>query len=240
MPLLKLRNRYRSIRSLHSILSAMQVVTTVRLQRLKAKNQLVQRYLQAMQRVLVGRGGKETPSSKILVVLKASRGLCGNFNAVVQSRADAFVRENPGVTAIALNAEVNREAFHKVYRRNAEIYVAYNAVRGGAKLCRLAPWPEELDGGKEPEEMILEPTPEELVNALAAHYLEARFYQLLINSQLGEMMSRLIVLNNAVENSKDLIGSLQLSINKMRQAAITQELTEVVSSAETMRSGLDE
>jgi F0F1-type ATP synthase gamma subunit len=223
----------------------MQVVTTVRWQRLKGKHQIVQRYLRPMQRVLAGRGGEEGVAlSKILVVLRASRGLCGNFNAAVQDRAEKFVRGNPGTQTIVLGAEDNRGLFKKIFRRDAEVYVVYNALRGGAnfdpRIYRLAPWPEELAEKKAPEEMLLEPAPGELINAMAEHYIEARFYQLLLNSQIGEMMTRLMVLNNAVENSKDLISSLQLSINKMRQAAITQELSEVVSSAETMRSGLDE
>lgn len=133
--------------------------------------------------------------------------------------------------------------FKKVFDPAAELYVAYNNYRGSVSLTptveKIYPLPKGLKGepGFAP---ILEPTPAALVEKLFYGYVEAKFFQIVLNSIIGEASARLMVLNSAVDNSDELIDSLQVAINKTRQAAITRDLSEVVASAETMRGDLDE
>ena len=130
--------------------------------------------------------------------------------------------------------------WQKLLGLNAEIYVAYNSYKSTAvqlpKIYRLYPVPEELEQTTLPADFILEPEPQELTDALLKHYLEARLFQLIIDSQMGELAARLMVLKSAVDNSKDLISNLVISINKMRQASITSDLAEIIGSAEALRS----
>ena len=132
-----------------------------------------------------------------------------------------------------------RALWQKVFELNAEVYVAYNAYKSTAvqapTIVRLFPVPEELISDKEPADYILEPSAAKLTEELFRHYLEARFYQLVIASQMGELAARLMVLKGAVDNSKDLINDLVISINKLRQTNITRDLAEIIGSAEALR-----
>lgn len=130
--------------------------------------------------------------------------------------------------------------WQKISKMEAEVYVAYNAYKSTAAqtptIYKLFPVPEELASEREPANYLLEPDQARLTSELTAHYLEARFYQLIIVSQMGELAARLMVLKSAVDNSKDLIGDLVITINKLRQTAITRDLAEIIGSAEALRS----
>jgi len=78
---------------------------------------------------------------------------------------------------------------------------------------------------------IYEPSPEELVEELMNRYIESQVYQALVENRACEQAARMVAMKAATDNAGDLIGELQLVYNKARQAAITQELAEIVSGA---------
>ena len=63
-------------------------------------------------------------------------------------------------------------------------------------------------------------------------YLEFQIFQALLESSAAEHAARMTAMDAATKNSKDMIDSLTLTMNKIRQAAITKEIIEVVSGAE--------
>lgn len=78
---------------------------------------------------------------------------------------------------------------------------------------------------------IYEPAPKELLDGLLTRYIESLVYQGVVENNACEQAARMIAMKNATDNAGDLIGDLQLVYNKARQAAITQELSEIVSGA---------
>ena len=64
--------------------------------------------------------------------------------------------------------------------------------------------------------------------------LRTRLFQALLETQAGEQASRMAAMDNATRNASELIDSLTLVYNRARQAAITTELTEIVSGAEAL------
>lgn len=250
MSVLKLRGRFKAVKSLNSILSAMEVVTTVQLQRLKERYAQSSVYLQPMKRVLSGRLEPIKTSGQKVIILQSARGLCGGFNEKARQAAEGFRREHPDAELVKLADEGKvtfaraAELWRGQFVPDKEIYVAYNAYRGSINtvptIYQLYPLPQDFIPNKEPAEVILEPTSNGLVERLFTHFLEVRFYQLLVNSKLSELTARLMVLHGSVDNSSDLIDELRVRINKMRQASITGDLAEVISSAEAMRSNEDE
>lgn len=80
-------------------------------------------------------------------------------------------------------------------------------------------------------EYIYEPSEDELLDGLLTRYLESQVYQAVVENKASELAARMIAMKNATENAGDLIDELQLLYNKARQAAITQELSEIVSGA---------
>jgi F-type H+-transporting ATPase subunit gamma len=82
-----------------------------------------------------------------------------------------------------------------------------------------------------PQDMIFEQDPVQILDALLPLYLTNQILRSLQESAASELAARMTAMNNASENASSLITSLTLSYNKARQAAITQELLEVVAGA---------
>jgi len=78
---------------------------------------------------------------------------------------------------------------------------------------------------------LYEPESKEVVDALLMRYIESLVYQGVIENIACEMAARMVAMKAASDNAGDLIGDLELAYNKARQAAITQELSEIVSGA---------
>jgi F-type H+-transporting ATPase subunit gamma len=78
---------------------------------------------------------------------------------------------------------------------------------------------------------IYEPEARELLDGLLARYIESQVYQAVVENGACEQAARMLAMKNATENAGELIDDLQLIYNKARQAAITQELSEIVSGA---------
>ncbi|AFY66827.1 F0F1 ATP synthase subunit gamma [Geitlerinema sp. PCC 7407] len=85
-----------------------------------------------------------------------------------------------------------------------------------------------------PQDMIFEQDPVQILNALLPLYLNNQLLRALQESAASELAARMTAMNNASDNASDLIKSLSLSYNKARQAAITQEILEVVGGAEAL------
>ncbi|MFH1334319.1 MAG: F0F1 ATP synthase subunit gamma, partial [Pseudomonadota bacterium] len=82
-----------------------------------------------------------------------------------------------------------------------------------------------------------EPNPQELLDGLLRRHLEAQVYQSVVETLACEQSARMISMKNATENAAKLIDDLKLSYNKVRQATITTELTEIVSGAQAIEGG---
>jgi F-type H+-transporting ATPase subunit gamma len=85
-----------------------------------------------------------------------------------------------------------------------------------------------------PRDMIFEQDPVQILDALLPLYLNNQLLRALQESAASELAARMTAMNNASENASELVGTLTLSYNKARQAAITQEILEVVGGAEAL------
>lgn len=94
------------------------------------------------------------------------------------------------------------------------------AVDAGLEGDRLGSW-----------DYIYEPDAQQLLDALIVRYIESQVYQAVVENSACEQAARMIAMKNATDNAGDLIDNLQLVYNKARQAAITQEISEIVGGA---------
>ena len=78
---------------------------------------------------------------------------------------------------------------------------------------------------------IYEPDAMQLLESLLTRYIESQVYQAVVENGACEQAARMLAMKNATDNAGELIDDLQLIYNKARQAAITQELSEIVSGA---------
>lgn len=78
---------------------------------------------------------------------------------------------------------------------------------------------------------IYEPDAQDVLDGLLMRYVESQVYQSVVENVACEMAARMIAMKSATDNAGELIGDLKLVYNKARQAAITQEISEIVSGA---------
>ena len=78
---------------------------------------------------------------------------------------------------------------------------------------------------------IYEPEAKELLDGLLTRYIESLVYQAVVENNACEQAAKMIAMKSATDNAGDLIKELELLYNNVRQAAITQELSEIVGGA---------
>jgi F-type H+-transporting ATPase subunit gamma len=96
---------------------------------------------------------------------------------------------------------------------------------------------EEVDGSQEAPNLIdylYEPAPQEIFNQLLPRYLEIQVYRALLESNAAFFAAQMTAMDTATKNSGEMIADLTLYMNKVRQAAITREIIEVVSGAQAL------
>ena len=91
--------------------------------------------------------------------------------------------------------------------------------------------PEDNKDLKHHWDYIYEPDAQTLLDPLLMRYVESQVYQAVVENGACEQAARMLAMKNATDNAGQLIGDLQLAYNKARQAAITQELSEIVGGA---------
>jgi F-type H+-transporting ATPase subunit gamma len=123
----------------------------------------------------------------------------------------------------------------------SSVYLVYNEFKSviAQRLVveRLLPIPRlELEAGAPPGgaaagDYIFEPQPEEIFTTLLPRHVQVQVYRALLESNAAFFAAQMTAMDAATRNSADMIESLTLYMNKVRQAAITREIIEVVSGA---------
>jgi F-type H+-transporting ATPase subunit gamma len=116
------------------------------------------------------------------------------------------------------------------------VYASFvNATRQEPTTARLLPMAAPKAESLPPEEFIFEPEAPKLLGDLLPRYLDTLMYQALLEAQASEQGARMTAMSAATKNAGEMIDTLTLAYNKARQAAITKEITEIVSGAEAQR-----
>ncbi|MDO9493580.1 ATP synthase F1 subunit gamma [Acetobacterium sp.] len=133
-----------------------------------------------------------------------------------------------------------------------EVYIAYtkfiSTISQHAHLMKLLPLSvEDLKPAKKVEVveneakskdltvMLYEPEPEELLDYLVPNFVSSTVYGSMIESAASEQGARRTAMESATTNANEMIDALTLKFNRVRQAAITQEISEIVSGAEALK-----
>ncbi|MCL1895810.1 MAG: ATP synthase F1 subunit gamma [Clostridiales bacterium] len=95
---------------------------------------------------------------------------------------------------------------------------------------------DDLEGSTvRPGQVEYEPSPEAVLAYLVPKYAEIMMYHSIIEAATCEHAARRMAMQNATDNAREMIGSLELSFNRARQAAITSEITEIISGADAIK-----
>ena len=155
----------------------------------------------------------------------------GNVAAQVSGLGDApTVDELIGTVGVMLkkydDGELDR--LYLVYNRFVNTMVQEPVID------QLLPLPKSEDEDMQRNhswDYIYEPEPKALLDTLLVRYVESQVYQGVVENLASEQAARMVAMKAATDNAGNLIDDLQLVYNKARQAAITQELSEIVSGA---------
>jgi F-type H+-transporting ATPase subunit gamma len=144
--------------------------------------------------------------------------------------------DNPSLSDLIGSVNVMLEAYD-----NGEIdrlYLVYNKFENTMvqkpRVDQLLPLPasdEEVTSHNYSWDYIYEPDPKSLLDKLLVRFVESQVYQGVVENLASEQAARMVAMKAATDNAGNLINDLQLVYNKARQAAITQELSEIVAGA---------
>lgn len=148
--------------------------------------------------------------------------------------ASPHLSEEPSVSDLIGSVRVMLDAFieGRVDRIMLANNVFVNTMTQTPTIKQLVP----LDAAKDEVlqhrwDYIYEPDARQLIEGLVTRYLESQVYQAVVENTACEQAAKMIAMKNATENAGDLIDELELVMNNARQAAITQELAEIVGGA---------
>ena len=137
-----------------------------------------------------------------------------------------------------LGQEILKAYFEKNF---SNVIVVYNEFKSVAQqklvefpILPIAPLAKALPGSLVDYEF--EPKEDVLLEALLPRYLKAQIYRILLESQAAELSARMNAMDAAAKNAKEIRASLNLSLNRQRQAMITKEIAELVGGAEALAS----
>jgi F-type H+-transporting ATPase subunit gamma len=126
----------------------------------------------------------------------------------------------------------------RIYTANEvdEIHLVYNefksVIQQKITIERLLPIPRHAVSEKEPAfDYIYEPGPADIYERILPRHVEVQVWRALLESQAAEHGARMAAMDSATRNAGEMISRLTLYMNKVRQAAITKEIIEVVSGA---------
>ena len=119
-----------------------------------------------------------------------------------------------------------------------KVVLVYNAFRNAAvqepTAEQLLPISIETEGPVDTTEYLYEPTKSEILEDLIPTSLKTQFFASLLDANASEHGARMTAMHKATDNAKALQGDLKLEYNKARQAAITNEILEIVGGADAL------
>ena len=119
-----------------------------------------------------------------------------------------------------------------------KVVLVYNAFRNAAvqepTTEQMLPISMEVDGPVDTTEYLYEPTKSEILEDLIPTSLKTQFFASLLDANASEHGARMTAMHKATDNAKALQGDLKLEYNKARQAAITNEILEIVGGADAL------
>ncbi len=130
----------------------------------------------------------------------------------------------------------------RLYKENdlQKVYLTYtqfkSAISQTPKSVQLLPVETDNDSKTESKQVdyIYEPNEVEILDVLLPRYVETVVYRAVLESKASEHGSRMTAMSSATDNASEMIDKLTLSFNRARQAAITNEITEIVGGADAL------
>ena len=196
---------------------------------------------------------KEEDRVRGLVVITGDKGLAGAYNHNVLKLAHEwmeksdknrlYVVQNPTMHRARLIASSLIEDY--LEGRLDEVWIIYtqmiNSMKVEAQMEQLLPLKQEdfsnvvIPADIHQEEIQMVPSPTAVMDHVVPNYVTGFIFGALVESFCSEQNARMMAMQSASDNAAELLNELSIEYNRVRQAAITQEITEVVGGARAQR-----
>ena len=184
---------------------------------------------------------REGSEVELIPIGRKGRDFFRKKTKIIDARSDVFGKFDMNL-AVLISGDVIPPFVEEAYD---ELYLLYNEFVNVAvqrpTAIRLFPLPAFDQKGKGESENLLdciyEPSAQELLAKLLPMYVHVLIYRALVDTSAGENGARMAAMDNATRNCEDLIQSLTLKYNQVRQSAITAELMDIVGGTEALAKG---
>jgi F-type H+-transporting ATPase subunit gamma len=184
---------------------------------------------------LVGRKGRDFFGRRGFSVLFEQIGIFQTLRfedakTIAQTAVDAFLSEKVDRVMLVYNEFRSVMTQRVVVDQLLPIARAEVDAAAGTSVAPIVPGGDPLAQ----IDYLYEPSPQEIFNQLLPRYVEVQVYRALLESNAAFFAAQMTAMDTATKNSAEMIENLTLYMNKVRQAAITREIIEVVSGAEAL------
>ena len=244
----EIQGRMKSIQDTMKITNAMYMISSSKLKRAKKALEQTEPYFYMLQATLerimrhfpdiehpfFDAHPVDDPEKKRtgFIVITGDKGLAGAL----------YTAQNPTLG----RARVIAEKVMSLYEQKEldEVYIIFtkmsDAAHMDAMMTRLLPVSRELFTVPLPADAPMEalqllPSPKVVIERIVPHYVSGFIFGALVESFACEQNSRMMAMEAATTSAKEMLKDLQIQYNRVRQAAITQEITEVISGAKALR-----
>jgi F-type H+-transporting ATPase subunit gamma len=177
----------------------------------------------SVQVVTVGRKGQD-------FLVRRGRNLLGTFTGIIDRvRYDDVIPIARVIMDSFVNGSVDRALL--VYPRFISTLSQRPEV---VQLLPVEPPESAREARAQRLDYIFEPDPQSILEQLLPRYIEVQIYQAILETAASFFSAQMVAMRNATDNANDLVQDLSLTYNKVRQANITREVTEIASAAEAM------
>lgn len=186
---------------------------------------------------------EQNKNNKLYVVGQIGSHYFLKKNIPVSSHFD-YTAQDPSLSRARSIAEQTIDRYLR--ERLDEVYIIYTKMTSGAavetevaKLLPLKAADFKSNTGMMTnlynDEIEMLPSPESVMTSVGTNYVSGFIYGALVESYASEQNSRVMAMEAATKSAKDMLRNLSIQYNRLRQAAITQEITEVVSGAKSQK-----
>ena len=158
-------------------------------------------------------------------MVKTERSLVADF----ENKEKVEFRSAKQIAKLLVSSYLNNEV--------GEVYLAYphfgSALRQEPKIVKVLPISVDelgVQGEADNAEFIFEPSTAALLEYILLHSIDIKVYQAMLETKASEHSARMMAMQNATDNAKDLVEDLNLTYNQTRQNSITKELLEITTA----------
>lgn len=196
-------------------------------------------------------GGYNSSIMRLVEDSIKENGLDSKLITIGTKARDYFKRRNYDISETFIGISEEPDFYHarKIGEKALELYenkevdeinIVYtrfvSTIAQEPKMLKLLPSQEvEKKSGNKKVVIEFEPSTEEVLSYLIPKYIQSSIYGALIEASASEQAARRLAMDAATENAEEIIEELEISFNRARQAAITMEISEIVSGADALK-----